>query len=88
MDKTQRIRSRDMEKAEAAEPLYIAFDDLDFSFYPAEVKSARQLWNAGAPLADIAVKLGREIEETFILLYDLSTKGQINRRPNGLMGEA
>ena len=86
MQRWERQQARDKAKTTPAEPLYIALEDFDLSFFPGEVKEAKELWKQGLSIPAMAEQMEREVEEVFILLYDLATKGKIKNRPNGLFG--
>ena len=58
----------------------------DVKFYPEEVTELKEMWNSGSSLPQIANRLGREVEEAFILALDLASKGAINERSGGLWG--
>jgi len=69
------------------EELYIALSELDFSWYPGEVEQVAQLWREGLPVADIAEKMERDIDEVAILIMDLARQKKIEPRKNGAAGE-
>ena len=59
----------------------------DVKFYPEEVTELKSMWNNGSSLPEIANRLGRDIEEAFILALDLACKGVIDNRIGGLWGD-
>jgi hypothetical protein len=77
----------DSRKRRPREELYIALSELDFSWYPGEVEQVAQLWRKGLPVADIAEKMKRDIDEVVILIMDLARRDVIGRRKNGALGE-
>ncbi len=77
----------DIKKWRPQEELYIALSELDFSWYPGEVEQVAQLWRKGLPVADIAEKMKRDIDEVVILIMDLARRDVIEPRKNGAMGE-
>ena len=77
----------DSRKMRPREELYIALSELDFSWYPGEVEQVAQLWREGLPVADIAEKMERDIDEVAILIMDLARQKKIEPRKNGAAGE-
>ena len=77
----------DLRKRQPREELYIALSELDFSWYPGEVEQVAQLWREGLPVADIAEKMERDIDEVAILIMDLARQKKIEPRKNGAAGE-
>lgn len=67
-------RRADLRKRRPREELYIALSELDFSWYRGEVEQVAQLWRKGLPVADIAEKMKRDIDEVVILIMDLARK--------------
>jgi predicted Rossmann fold nucleotide-binding protein DprA/Smf involved in DNA uptake len=65
-------------------PLYIACDELDFSWFPEEVGRIKNLWKENFCIADIAEDLGRKPAEVMILLIDLSLNNWIEQRDGGM----
>ena len=61
--------------------------NFDLKFYPEEVDVFKSMWENGIHLEDIANKLGRDIEEAFILALDLTVKGSIPERSGGVYGQ-
>jgi len=61
--------------------------ELDFSWYPGEVEQVAHLWRKGLPVADIAEKMKRDIDEVVILIMDLARRDVIEPRKNGVAGE-
>ena len=78
----------DSRKRRPWEELYIALSELDFSWYRGEVEQVAQLWRKGMPVADIAEKMKRDIDEVAILIMDLARRDVIEPRKNGVAGEA
>ena len=77
VDKTKRCP-----KAE----LYIACDDLDFSWYHWEIEAVTEWWNGGLCITEIAEMLDRDCDEVAILLIDLARKEKIQPREGGIWG--
>ena len=77
----------DIKKWRPQEELYIALSELDFSWYHAEVERVRKLWAYGLHIAEIAERLGRDVDEVAVLIMDLARKNKIRRRKNGVLGE-
>ena len=77
----------DSRKMRPREELYIALSELDFSWYRGEVEQVAQLWREGLPVADIAERMERDIDEVAILIMDLARRDVIGRRKNGALGE-
>ncbi len=78
--------ARDKEKVVPTGPLYIALEDFDLSFYQTEVDAVVAGWKDGLPVTVIAENVAREVEEVFVLLFDMANRGKIKNRPNGLFG--
>lgn len=76
----------DIFKIRPQEQLYIALEDLDFSWTLEEIEQALQKWNEGLHIGDIAEEMQREEDEVFLLLLDQARKGVIQYRENGIFG--
>lgn len=81
-----RIGKKSKAKLRPAE-LYIALDNLDFSWYLAEVDNVAKAWESGMHIADIAAAFRRTDTEVFLLLLDLASKGKITEREGGVFGK-
>lgn len=81
-----RQQARDKAKVELTEPVYIALDSFDLSFYESEKETIKKLWKKNMSLEDIAEQVSREVEEVFCLLLDLANKGMVCGRKVGLGG--
>ncbi len=66
--------------------LIIALDDLDFSWFPAEVAKVKQLWNQGLHIADIATKVKRDQDEVAVLIMHLAREEKIAKRKMEVLG--
>mgnify|MGYP001186276485 FL=1 len=66
--------------------IYIACEDLDFTWSLAEIYKFRKLWNDGRSIMEMEKELGRPQEEIAILILDQAAKGRIERRKNGIFG--
>lgn len=76
-------RARKYDKRTPKEQLYIACEELDFSWYKNEIDTVRKAWEEGLPLWEIADKLHRTQEEVLILLLDL----KIEKRAGWVYGK-
>lgn len=82
-------RTKKGESAQKSRPqkqLYIALENLDYTWDHAEVAKAIDLYNQGVHYADIAVYFRRDGDEVIVLLMDLLRKGKISRREGGAYG--
>lgn len=79
---------RDKAKLSPPEPLHIALEDMDFTWYADEVGQVARWWAEGLPLEAMAARLGREMDEVGILLIDLGRRGKIRERDGGVYGSA
>ena len=66
---------------------YIALLELNFAWLEEEIALVKRMWNEGRPIWDIADVLKRPQEEVFILLIDMSMKGEIKERTGGVYGD-
>lgn len=66
--------------------LIIALDDMDFSWFPAEVNKVKSLWDFGWHIADIAKTVKRNQDEVALLIMHLARKGKIQKRKGGVLG--
>ncbi|MNX81011.1 hypothetical protein D3C86_1126860 [compost metagenome] len=66
--------------------IYIACEELDFTWGTEEAKTFDAMWEAGASVREIAKALGRDVDEVAILTIDRSRKGKIKPRQGGAMG--
>ena len=85
----ERLQHRKVEKRghidrKLDQPLYLACEDLDFSFSFAEVETVKKAWDRGMRIQDIAVAVDRADAEVLCLLIDFSVKGFIEPRARGL----
>lgn len=78
----------DITKLRPKEELYIALEELDFTWYTSQVDKVRQMWEAGEHIADIAEAVKRDQDEVAILLMSLSRSKKIGNRTHGVFGEA
>lgn len=76
----------DYRKLRPQEELYIACDDLDFSWYPAEIEVVTGLWEQGAPLLVISKAIERDMDDIAVLLISLAREKRITPRPGGVFG--
>jgi hypothetical protein len=76
-----------IDKAKMRPPeLYIACEDIDFSWLPEEIAEFIRLWTFGYSLEAIATNLDRPLDDVTILLYDQASKGKVQARKGGLYG--
>jgi len=66
--------------------VYIALEDLDFSWDEADIPQVRHMWKKGLSIWDIARAFDRDPDEVAILIMDLIRKSQIRPRPRGAYG--
>ena len=69
------------------EALQVALEDKNFAYLAQqEGQPAAELWEAGKPLHEIAAHIKRPVCETFLILWDLAERGQVQRRAGYLWG--
>lgn len=66
--------------------IYIALEEIDFNFDTFEVKKVINEWRSGLSIHEIAESIDRDIDETFLLLFDLAKKEKIEKRKGGIWG--
>ena len=66
--------------------LYIALQDLDFSWYPWEVEKVRELWEQGKSVKKIGEIMERDPDEVTLLIMSLARERKISPRPGGAVG--
>lgn len=66
--------------------LYIALQDLDFSWYPREVEKVRELWAQGKSVRKIGKIMERDPDEVTLLIMSLARERRISPRPGGAIG--
>ena len=88
----------DKEKLQLTEPVVIALEDLDFTWFKWEIDLFIRMWKDGEHIETIAEKLrpltykptgadkNRAIDEIAILIMDCSRKRLINNRLGGILG--
>jgi len=64
--------------------LYIACEELDFSWYEEEIELVIQWWNTGLSVEKMAQRLERDPDEILVLLLDLARKEKIQQRKRGI----
>lgn len=74
-------------KTRPKQRLYIALEQLDFSWYQDQVELVIELWNKGVHIKQISEELGRDSDEVFLLLMDLIRRKRIKERKNGIYGQ-
>ena len=74
-------------KLRPAEPLIIAGEDLDFSWYEWQIEALKEDYSAGMPLMDIVGRLGRDYREVAIMVMELAHYGRIKPRDGGVFGQ-
>lgn len=85
---TREMKAKHMrgDKCAPPEPLYIAMEDLDFTFYHFEIADVIEMWVDGRTLDEISRKMKRDPDEVAILLMDLARKKKIPKRQDGVFG--
>lgn len=68
--------------------VYLALEELDFTWDEREVVQFESLWREGISLWDIAESFGRDPDEVLILAIDRGRRGTIHKRAGGVFGEA
>lgn len=86
MDITHIRRRQDIAKSELQEPVYIILQEYDFSFLQHEIDKFVEAWSRGDPLADIAARIMRPVQEVFLLALDLIERNRITARAGGVYG--
>ena len=76
----------DRYKIRPTEHLYIALEELDFSWRESEIADVVTMWTEGYHIADIAKKLSRKSEEVFVMLMDLAMRDKIEYRIGSVRG--
>ncbi|MEK5057685.1 hypothetical protein BK126_05300 [Paenibacillus sp. FSL H7-0326] len=66
--------------------IYLACEEMDFTWSREEVKEVDQMWNEGIDVRSIANKVQRDPDELLILIIDRAKKGFIKQRTRGLFG--
>ncbi len=77
-----RLENRYMQKQRRK--LYIALEELDFTWSDEEVKQVIKMWKRNTPLIEIADHFNRMDEEVAVLIMDLSMKDKIKPREVGI----
>lgn len=92
-DVVEMVKGREPEKfiealymKKASRRVYIALEDLDFSWDEADIPQVRYMWKKGLSIWDIARAFDRDPDEVAILIMDLIRKSQIRPRPRGAYG--
>ncbi|NLI74755.1 MAG: hypothetical protein GX369_08345 [Euryarchaeota archaeon] len=75
---------RDSLKSRPKEPLYIAGEDLDFSWYRWQLNAIKEDYDAGIPLMEIANRQGRDYREVTFLVMEMAHMGEIIPRDSGI----
>ena len=68
--------------------MYIACEDMNFAWKEHQVVLFEEMWARGVPLTEIAKKLRRSVDETFLLALDRARAGAIQKREGGIYGSA
>ena len=79
--------SQDLRRAIPKEEVVIALEGFDFSWYPSEIELAKELWEGGKNIHEMAKELRPRnkdtgVQETFLLLFHLLETRQIKKRKN------
>jgi len=73
-------------KLRPAEPLIIAGEDLDFSWYEWQIDALMEDYYAGIPLMEMADRHSRDYREVAIMLMELAHFGRLEPRDSGIFG--
>lgn len=65
---------------------YIACETIDFLWNEKDVEEFVRLWNNGVDVRKLKRRYRRNPDEVALLIFDLSRKGRIMPRANGLHG--
>lgn len=76
----------DVQKIRPQEELYIACEDMDFSWTESEIRQVIQNWKKGVHLAVTAKNMNRDADEVAILIMDLIRQKRIKPRKGGAFG--
>ena len=68
--------------------MYIVCEDMNFAWKEHQVVLFEEMWARGMPLTEIAKKLRRSVDETFLLAMDRARTGAIKKREGGIYGSA
>jgi hypothetical protein len=71
-----------------SQKVYLALEELDFTWDEREIIQFETLWREGISLWDIAKSFGRDPDEVLILAVDRGRRGTIHKRAGGVFGEA
>ena len=71
-------------KLRPAEPLIIAGEDLDFSWYEWQIEALKEDYAAGLPVMDIAYRLGKDYREVLYMIIDQAHFGKLEPREGGV----
>lgn len=66
--------------------IYLACDELDFTWGVEEIYRFEELWKQGKDLTSIAKEFNRDPDELAILVIDRARQGRIEQREGGLLG--
>ena len=80
------LRAVDKTKRCPVAELYIACEDMDFSWYQWEIDTVIEKWTNNHCITEIADALDRDCDEVAILLIDLARKEKIQPREGGIWG--
>ena len=78
--------SRHLTCTQAGEDIRVALEDKNFAYVESEGGPATELWAKGHSLFDIAAQIKRPADETFLILWDLAERGEIEPRPGYMWG--
>ena len=65
---------------ENRKPLYIALEEMDFTWSTKDVKEFDKLWKKGKSLVELAKHFNRTTEEVAVLVMDRALKDKIKPR--------
>lgn len=78
---------QDLMRMIPSEPVITILEDMDFGWYPSEIKLAKKLWNEGKSIYEMARRLrprnkSYAVQETFLLIFHLLETGKLQKRDN------
>ncbi|WP_051289634.1 hypothetical protein [Paenibacillus massiliensis] len=66
--------------------IYIACEEMDFTWDPAEVREFERMWKSGVSVKEMGVHFNRDPDEVLVLAVDRMQHGTIQKRPRGALG--
>lgn len=80
----EKVAINSLERHSKYEPgeTVIILDHLDFCFSRSELKDIRKSWFQGMTVPEISKKIGRDVNEIFLALFDMTFDNRKNGRNN------